>query len=129
MAPYREQSKERFQIEGSSLPLPPKATLALSLALHELCTNAVKYGALSTREGRVCIRWHAATDRFRLTWEEIGGPPVSQPKRQGFGSVLITRVLADDLDGLVKLDYRPSGLICTVEAPLSGSNAEGDLRQ
>ena len=113
---------ERFVLDGPTVRLAPKATLALSMALHELMTNAAKYGALSNEAGRVLLTWRRtkddAGDRLRLTWEEIDGPVVSPPSRQGFGSRLITGGLARELGGVVTLDYPPSGVVCQIDAEL-----------
>jgi two-component sensor histidine kinase len=100
--------------------LQPKA--ALALAVHELATNAVKYGALSA-DGHVDITWSNAVinevPSFRFTWTESGGPPVSEPASKGFGSRLIERMLENDFAGKVTTSYPPSGVICELMAPLS----------
>ena len=91
------------------------------MALHELGTNAVKYGALSTDEGRVAIAWSVrreADTRLALCWSESGGPVVKTPTRTGFGSRLIERSLARELAGEVQLSYEPSGVVCTIDAPV-----------
>jgi two-component sensor histidine kinase len=97
----------------------------MAMGLHELCTNAAKYGALSTLEGRVSITWTVENDKpsgaqLRLRWQERGGPPVGKPDRKGFGSLLIEKLLASDLDGEVVLSYPPGGVTCSVLAPLRG---------
>ena len=89
-----------------------------TLALHELYTNALKYGALSNEEGCVALNWRQTGDALRLAWTEAGGPPVAPPGRRGFGSVLIERALAHDCDATVRLEYLPAGLSCTIEMPL-----------
>jgi two-component sensor histidine kinase len=109
----------RFDVEGEPLRLAPRAALALAMALHELGTNAVKYGALSAEGGRVSIRWTEAGDRLRLAWIETGGPPVEAPRRRGFGSRLIERGLAADLGGSAALRFDPEGLRCDIEASLA----------
>ena len=119
LAPFGGRKSGRFQVAGPALHLRPRSALALSMGLHELATNAVKYGALSTAHGMVTICWAAAADSFVLTWTECGGPPVAKPARCGFGTRLIERVLAQDLGGLARLDFSdPSGVTCRVEAPL-----------
>jgi two-component sensor histidine kinase len=116
----------RFEVEGDPLRLQPHAGLALAMALHELATNAVKHGALSSQRGRVRIRWWQTRDGecgralFRLGWTETGGPRVAPPTWRGFGSRLIEEGLAQDLDGLVDLRFEPSGLVCAISAPLDG---------
>lgn len=115
--------KGRVDIAGPRVLLPPREALALSMALHELMTNAVKYGALSTDKGRVRLAWSRADgDKplLRLTWTESGGPPVEAPNRRGFGSVLLERSLKEDLGGTVDMSYRPEGLACAVEVPWPG---------
>jgi two-component sensor histidine kinase len=91
------------------------------MALHELATNAVKYGALSDADGRVAITWAPAGEdggRFRLEWREIDGPTVTPPSRRGFGSRLLEKGLAYDLGGEVRLLFERTGLVCTIEAPI-----------
>ena len=122
VAPYRGQASDRFDITGPNVWVPPKHALALAMALHELCTNAVKYGALSNDSGRIVIAWALedpdAARRLRVRWVEVGGPPVMPPKRRGFGSRLVERGLRQDLGGEVRMDFAATGLIFTVEAPL-----------
>jgi len=97
--------------EGPELFLTPRAANALSLALHELATNAVKYGALSVDAGRVDVRWTRSGDGgFELFWTEIGGPSVSQPARHGFGSTLLDQVTGRELNGDALVEYRPAGV-------------------
>ena len=110
--------RERISFMGEDFRIRPKSAVALSIALHELGTNAVKYGALSSARGSVAVRWTINGGRFRLTWEEIGGPPVHLPIRKGFGSRMIERALSVELQGSVKIDYRPGGVVCTIDAPL-----------
>lgn len=110
--------QERFTVEGPDLALSPKTAVSLSMALHELSTNAMKYGALSNDAGTVSVRWSTEEARLRLEWREAGGPPVTIPSRRGFGSRMIERGLAAELAGTVTIDFAPDGLICTVDAPL-----------
>jgi len=120
----------RFTISGPPLVVKSRQALALSLAIHELATNALKYGALSVTNGRVSITWtsegHAGEPKFVFVWQEFGGPPVSEPAGVGFGSRLISRVLEDDFRGSVKVTYGSTGLICCLTAPLEnlGSSTE-----
>jgi two-component sensor histidine kinase len=110
----------RVHVGGPDLRLQTRSALALSMALHELATNAVKYGALSNATGTVAIDWRISQDdpqRFWLRWTETGGPPVEEPHRRGFGSLLIEAGLAQDLGGEVRLYFERSGLICTIDAP------------
>ncbi|HEX2560931.1 PAS domain S-box protein [Phenylobacterium sp.] len=125
--PFSGDNEERFQICGPAIWLAPQAAVALALALHELATNAVKYGALSAPAGSVSVTWlatpAAADERLHLEWREENGPAVTPPTRTGFGSRLLEQGLAGELGGEVGLDYRPKGLVCTVRAPLHGASA------
>ncbi|THD61550.1 HWE histidine kinase domain-containing protein [Phenylobacterium sp.] len=120
---------ERFTIEGPEVHLAPQTATAMALGLHELATNAAKYGALSTPEGRVSLTWslegEGAGRRLKLTWRESGGPPVGPPGPPGFGSRLIERGLASELKANVRLVYAPTGVVFSLAAPLSDSVAEG----
>jgi len=111
-------ARERVSFAGDDLQLKPKSAVALSMALNELGTNALKYGALSTERGRVAVRWSTDGGRFRLSWKETGGPTVAEPSRRGFGSRLIERGLASELQGEVRIHWRPEGVVCTIDAPL-----------
>jgi two-component sensor histidine kinase len=110
----------RFAVTGPAVRLGPRQTVALSMALHELATNATKYGALSCETGRVRIVWHTARGEagrtLHLCWSEHGGPPVTPPERRGFGSRLIERTLTDTLGGDVVLRFAPDGVTCTMKA-------------
>lgn len=113
----------RFRISGPSVWMEPQPALALAMALHELATNAAKYGALSVSAGRVELSWTVAPDGadgvvVDLTWRETDGPKVVAPTRKGFGSRLLERGLASELNGTVEADYRPDGLVCTIHARL-----------
>jgi PAS domain S-box-containing protein len=111
----------RFQVAGPIVRLRPKAVLALSMALNELATNALKYGALSNRTGSVEITWQLIPgdpQRFQLRWAERRGPPVESPGRHGFGSRLLEQGLAKDLAGEVRLSFPRRGVVCTIDAPL-----------
>ena len=120
VAPFTEAAG-RIGIEGPSVWLAPGGALNMALVFHELATNALKYGALSTATGRVALAWtYDPRDRvLSLTWSESGGPPVSPPSRRGFGSRLIERSLRGELQGETTLDFRPDGLVCAMRATLS----------
>ena len=111
--------RTRVRMKGPDVTLAPKAAVSLSMALHELATNAAKYGALSTPEGEVSLRWQAEDGCLCLEWRERGGPPVSPPGRRGFGLRMIERALAADLAGGVSVEFAPDGLVCRIEAALS----------
>ena len=113
---------DRIVITGENVRFPPKAALALSIAFNELATNAVKYGALSNAAGSILVEWTTETastgKRLLLSWKEDGGPKVKAPAHKGFGSRVLERGLAHELEGAVHLDYRPDGLVCTMDIPL-----------
>lgn len=119
---------ERFRLAGPEVALASKCALAMSLALHELTTNAIKYGALSNERGSVEIAWstdaEAQPPQFHLTWREIGGPVVAPPTRAGFGSRMIERALAGYFRGTAKIAYPPGGAVFTLQAPLEALTAE-----
>ncbi len=102
---------ERISILGPQAYLSAQQALGLSLAIHELATNATKYGALSRPEGRISIRWHKGEDNsFTFDWQESGGPPVTEPTRRGFGSRLTERVVSDLFQGQAAIRFEPSGV-------------------
>jgi PAS domain S-box-containing protein len=109
---------KRFVISGPMVRLSPKTAMSLSMAMHELATNALKYGALSNETGVVTVSWSVAGDRLHLEWRETGGPPVSKPDRRGFGSRLIERGLAAEMSGDVAMMFEPGGLVCVIDAQL-----------
>ncbi len=112
----------RITAGGDHVLLTPKAAISLGMALHELGTNAAKYGSLSTAEGKVAIRWRLSDNRrFDFEWRESGGPPVSPPKRHGFGLRMIERALTTDLQGKVTVDFAADGIVCRIEAALPES--------
>jgi PAS domain S-box-containing protein len=117
VAPF---AASRIAADGPSADLSPKQALALSLALHELATNAAKHGALSRPEGRVELRWHARDGQLVLSWRESGGPPVVAPSRRGFGSRLLQDGLSRDLDGETRLEFAADGVRCAITAALAG---------
>jgi two-component sensor histidine kinase len=117
--PFRTGAGDsRLMLKGPEVRLPPKMAIAVALAFHELATNAVKYGALSSSEGRVDFSWRVVGDELRIKWEESGGPPVTPPTRRGFGTRLIQQGLAADLQGSVALTYPPTGVVCHIVARL-----------
>ena len=116
VSPFQGE-QARIAARGPSLIVSPGQVLALSMALHELGTNATKYGALSSADGRVSVTW-ATDDDLVMTWEEAGGPPVPRPTRRGFGSRLLERALTNELGGSVNLAFEPSGVKCVIRTPL-----------
>lgn len=114
---FRGGERDPFQISGPSVTLPPKLAVAMGMALHELATNATKYGALSG-DGYVYLSWEMAGETLRLTWRELDGPPVSPPANQGFGTRLLSGALFTTAEGDVSLQYPASGLVCQMSINL-----------
>ncbi len=122
LAHFKDLVGGRIELHGLPVLLSAPAAQAIGMALHELATNAGKYGALSTKEGRVEIGWRIAPARtgegtFAMSWREHGGPPVSEPREQGFGSTVISRMAAESLEGNVELDFAAGGLAWSLECP------------
>jgi len=119
LAPF--EAAARTMIAGPPVWLAPGGALTMALIFHELATNALKYGALSTPAGRVALAWayDAETRGLSLTWTESGGPPVVAPTRRGFGSRLIERSLRGELKGEARMEFQPGGLVCAMQARLS----------
>lgn len=119
LRPHSASDRKRFSLNGPKLLLGPKATVAFSMAVHELATNAAKYGALSKETGYVTIEWDVTEERLVWSWREVEGPKVLPPERRGFGTRMIERSLAMQLSASITIDYAPSGLVCAVNAPLA----------
>ena len=124
LAPFHNLGDNSVLIDGSELKLNPKAAEHIGLAVHELGTNAVKHGALSTPKGVVKIRWEQEKSGqpkalLRIIWKEIGGPPVEQPQRQGFGEVVLTKLVPVSLQGTASLEFEPEGVKWVLVAPSS----------
>lgn len=119
-APYATHDAKRFIVSGPDVRIAPRAALLIAMVLHELATNALKYGALVRPDGKVVVDWSAVDERrLRLVWREIDGPPVKAPEHKGFGSTLIQDVFARQLRGSSQMDFTPTGLVCTLECPLA----------
>jgi PAS domain S-box-containing protein len=119
---------ERILVRGPRVVLAPKKAVTLAMALHELCTNAMKYGALSSAFGRVDLTWEASNGLkpgLRLIWRESGGPPVAAPEHRGFGSRIIEQALAHEFDGTLTMDLRSDGLVVTLQGRLPSQEREG----
>lgn len=117
LEPYRAADPGRVRIEGADIHLSFDAAQTFAMAVHELATNSAKYGALSAASGRLEIAWSGADDEIVFRWMETGGPPVKPPTRQGFGSAMIQQSIEYQLQGDVRLDWRPEGLCCTIRLP------------
>lgn len=120
LAPYRRSDGGNAHLSGPLVRLSPKQALTLGMAIHELTTNAAKHGALTTESGTVRVDWQVDAEDHKLAidWIETGGPPVSEPRRSGFGRLLLERALAADVRGEVSLDFSPAGLRCRIAVPL-----------
>jgi PAS domain S-box-containing protein len=116
-APYRAGSKERVSVRGPVVVLPPATAQTIALALHELATNAAKYGALSSAAGHVDLTWRLNEGRLELSWKESDGPQISPPNRRGYGSRAIVAGIERQLGGIVKFDWQTNGLRCTLSVP------------
>jgi PAS domain S-box-containing protein len=114
LAPYRRDDAVRVRVEGPDVLLDATAAQTMSMALHELATNAAKYGAFSVAEGRVSVRWSREGDQFVLAWKEEDGPPVSAPDRRGTGTHVIEGAIAHQFEGTVRFDWPREGLVCTI---------------
>jgi two-component system, chemotaxis family, CheB/CheR fusion protein len=124
LSPYCEHGEARTEIKGPSLVLEPMTAQSIAVTLHELTTNAVKYGALSARGGRLQVAWRRPSDGgLALHWTETGGPAVTPPVRRGFGTRVIDRMIRDQLKGTVRFDWRKEGLVCEIAIPEPASAA------
>lgn len=121
LAPYPQISTGGVSLEGDSIILPPDRVLAMSMVLHELATNAAKYGSLSTPAGRVQIRWRRSNGEVRFLWREVAGPEVDPPQHRGFGTRLIERIASFELNGKSALLFAQDGVVCNMEFPLARS--------
>jgi two-component sensor histidine kinase len=117
--PFRECNRERFRVSGPPASLDADKALTTSMILHELGTNAVKYGAFSNAEGVVSVEWElsAERDRLRLQWRESGGPPVQPSQRRGFGSMMIERAM-EGHGGEIHIEFAPTGVVYDFDIPL-----------
>jgi PAS domain S-box-containing protein len=113
LAPYAAKAEERVQIDGPQILLEPGAAQAVAVVLHELATNAVKYGALSVAGARISLKWSETAGQLNLRWTETGGPAVEPPTRVGFGGRIIEQMIAQ-LKGKTRFDWRPRGLACEI---------------
>jgi two-component sensor histidine kinase len=114
LAPYSEKNAKSVRLDGPRTVLSPNVAQTIAVALHELATNAAKYGALSAAEGHVDVTWRHGTDgQLTLGWTETGGPAVQKPTRRGFGSRVIERMI-EQSQGEVTFDWRPEGLDCKI---------------
>lgn len=124
LRPHGGIDQQRIRVEGEIVQLKPKQAVSLGMAFHELATNAVKYGALSTPKGCIRIQWsveeqaEAGTRHLAIRWSEHGGPPVVPPQHQGFGTRLIDRSIGHELGGTAEIEFAPAGIECLLTVPL-----------
>ncbi len=118
---FQTEGLKQFTITGDNIAISSGPALALSMVIHELSTNALKYGALSVPEGRISIAWTIDENagRFKLEWRESGGPVVVEPSTKNFGSRFIEQALPGQLQGEARLIFEPTGLVCDVNIPIS----------
>lgn len=125
LSPYSQDGDTRARIDGAHVLLEPSAAQAVAVCLHELATNAAKYGALSVPAGHIQIEWsHAADGRLVLRWTETNGPPIGQPARRGFGLRAMEAMIRGQLNGDVRFDWRAEGLACEIVLP-AGLRSDG----
>jgi PAS domain S-box-containing protein len=125
LAPYLQVNDAHAHIDGPKLLLEPSTAQAIAMIIHELATNAAKYGALSVADGYVEVKWSVADDKLALTWTENGGPVVKKPTRQGFGTRMIERMTTDQHKGDFRLDWRVEGLACEIILPMRQERRDG----
>jgi two-component sensor histidine kinase len=132
LEPYLSRDSARVEISGPPVQLRPRVALTIAMVLHELATNAIKYGALASAGGRISLAWRfvdgAPEPTLRMIWRESGGPSVQPPERKGFGSTLIEASVAHELKGNATLSFEPSGVVCTMEFPLQAPRAYSPAR-
>ncbi len=127
LAPYRTRGAERIAVNGAPVILPPDKAQIIALSLHELATNAAKYGALSNEFGQVNVSWKICSGQLQLSWSETNGPRIGMPNRQGFGMKIITASVNQQSGGDVHFDWRTEGLACTLSLRCGTAGAAGDI--
>ena len=126
LAPYRGHDGERIEVTGPAVLLPSNIAQTIALALHELVTNAAKYGALSVESGRIKINWDTDQRQLSLRWSEFGGPPIKPPSRGGYGTRVIKGGIEGQLGGKANFDWQTVGLTCTLLVPYQGDACVGE---
>jgi PAS domain S-box-containing protein len=129
LAHFADLIGARILVSGPRQRLTASSAQAIGLALHELSTNAGKYGALSTDKGRVDVRWRIDGDAFHMSWTECDGPPVSPPKRRGFGTIVMEVMAERSVGGKVDLDYAPTGVTWRLTCPAANALEPGEQEQ
>ena len=122
-APYEDDGKNRIYADGPSVALSPRAALTFAMVLHELATNAIEYGSLSTPHGGVRVAWRIANGvmpaTLRFRWQESGGPVIVVPDKRGFGTRMVEQGVRRELEGAAEVAFDPAGLQCRIEIPLT----------
>lgn len=125
LAPFADEPRTRFELDGPAVFLTPVATKALGMAVHELATNAVKYGALANDHGRIVVTWsvrdEAADQRLHIWWQETDGPAVQNPSRTGFGSKVTSGMVESSMGGKVEVSYASTGLSWRLDCPIDNN--------
>jgi two-component sensor histidine kinase/ActR/RegA family two-component response regulator len=119
LAPFEKMRGDFMLIEGPSMTLQPEAAQSLALVVHELATNSAKYGSLSSRTGKLAVKWWNADGRLHIDWTEHDGPPVKMPENKGFGIRVISVTIENQMQGKVDFDWADSGLHCRIAVPYS----------
>ncbi len=122
--PIHSRVGDRLHVAGPDVRLKPRIATMLSLAMHELGDNALRYGALSNGSGRVDVHWRVGDGRFSLQWKESGGPAVSPPAEPGYGIRIVERVLAAEFGGTSRIEFAPDGIVFQLDAPSAGLEVE-----
>jgi len=125
LSPHAQLDDGGVRVDGPEVLLPPKQVVAMSMILHELATNAVKYGSLSKPAGKLDVLWRDGGGKVALHWREKEGPAVTAPARQGFGSALIERLTSFELEGKASIRYELDGLACEIEFPAAANRQSG----
>ncbi|HEY4274726.1 MAG TPA: sensor histidine kinase, partial [Rhizomicrobium sp.] len=119
LSPYRKPEDLQADVSGPDILLEPNAAQAMSMTLHELATNAAKYGALSVAGGKVDVRWSRdAEGGLAMRWDESGGPAVTAPSKRGVGTAVMDSMMRGQLGGAIRFDWRPHGLLCEFRVPV-----------
>jgi two-component sensor histidine kinase len=130
LLPYRDGREERVRINGPTVMLEPNSAQAIAISLHELATNAAKYGSLSAADGDVEIVWSSTADgQFSLRWTESGGPTIVPPTHRGCGTRIIENIIGGQLGGMVRFDWGDKGLTCEIALQLGATAKECDRFQ
>jgi two-component system, chemotaxis family, CheB/CheR fusion protein len=129
LAPYHIETAERVRHSGPVVKLGPDRSQCMAMVLHELATNAVKYGALSRADGRVTVSWSVRHSRLHTVWDERGGPATTAPARHGVGTIVIMRCIRDQLGGEIAFEWGPAGLHCEFSVPVTPTRNQSNATQ